>query len=176
MSNSVTPWTAALQTSLSFTVSQSLLKFISTELVILFNHLILCCPLFLLPSVFPRIRVFCNELSPFIRWPNYCSFTISPFNEYSGLISDGKESACSAEDLGLIPGSGRSSGEGKDYPLQYSCLENFMDRRTLRAAVPGVTESDTTEQLINTHTKGENQMKRTGKRSQQKFQFIVQCD
>ena len=104
------------------------LKFISFELVMPSNHLILCCPLFLLPSVFPRIRVFCNELSPFIRWPNYCSFTISPFNEYSGLISDGKESACSAEDLGLIPGSGRSSGEGKDYPLQYSCLENFMGR------------------------------------------------
>ena len=143
MSNSVTPWTAALQTSLSFTVSQSLLKFISTELVILFNHLILCCPLFLLPSVFPRIRVFCNELSPFIRWPNYCSFTISPFNEYSGLISDGKESACSAEDLGLIPGSGRSSGEGKDYPLQYSCLENFMDRGVWWATVHAVSKSQT---------------------------------
>ena len=86
MSNSVTPWTAALQTSLSFTVSQSLLKFISTELVILFNHLILCCPLFLLPSVFPRIRVFCNELALCIKWPKYQSVSISLSNKYSGLI------------------------------------------------------------------------------------------
>ena len=69
------------------------------------------------------------------------SFSISPFNEYSGLISDGKESVCSAEDLGLIPGSGRSSGEGNHCPLQYSCLENSMDRGTFRATVSGVTKS-----------------------------------
>ena len=140
MSNSVTPWTAALQTSLSFTISQNLLIFTSTESVILSNHLILCRLLLLLPSVFPRIRVFCNELAPFIRWPKYCSFSysISPFNEYSWLISDGKESACSAEDLGLIPGSGRSSGERNGYPLQYSCLGNSMDRGTLWAIVPGI--------------------------------------
>ena len=65
-----TPWTAARQPSLSFTVSQSLLKFLSTELVILSKHLILCHPLLLLPSVFPSIRVCSNESSVCIRWPN----------------------------------------------------------------------------------------------------------
>ena len=62
--------------------------------------------------------------------------------------SDGKESACSAGDMGLIPGSGRSPGGGHGYPLQYSCLENPMDRGGWRPTVHGVTESDTTEQLI----------------------------
>ena len=80
----VTPWT-----SLSFTISWSLLKLMSIELVMPSNHLILCCPLLLLPSVFPSIRVFSNELALFIRWPKYwsLSFSISPSNEYSGLIS-----------------------------------------------------------------------------------------
>ena len=83
-----TPWTAACQPSLSFTVSQSLLKFLSTELVILSKHLILCHPLLLLPSVFPRIRVFSNEWALRIRWPKdwSLSFSISPSNEYWGLI------------------------------------------------------------------------------------------
>ena len=86
--DSVTPWTAALQDSLSFTISQSLLKFISIESVMLSNHLILCHPI-LLPSVFPSIRVFSNELALPIRWPKYWnfSFSISPSNEYSRLIS-----------------------------------------------------------------------------------------
>ena len=85
---SVTPWTAARHSSLSFTISQSLLKLMSTELVMPPNHLILCCPLFL-PLIFPRIRVFSNELALHIRWPNYWSFSFSirPFNIYSGLIS-----------------------------------------------------------------------------------------
>ena len=86
MSNSVTPWTAAHQASLSFTVSQSLLKFIS----MLSNSLILYCPLFLVPSVFPSIRVFSNESALHLRWPKYWSFSfsiISPSKEYSGLIS-----------------------------------------------------------------------------------------
>ena len=86
-----TPWTTqhTRLPCLSFTISQSLLKFMSIELVILFNHLILCRPLRLLPSIFPSIRVFSNESALHIRWPKYWSFSfyISPSNEYSGLIS-----------------------------------------------------------------------------------------
>ena len=84
-----TPRTAACQASLSTTNSQSLPKFRSIEFVMPSNHLILCCPLLLLPSIFPSIRVFSNELVLCIRWPKYWSFTfsISPSNEYSGLVS-----------------------------------------------------------------------------------------
>ena len=80
------PWTAARQASLSITNSRSLLKLISIESVMPSNHLILCHPL-LLPSVLPSIRVFSNESVLPIRWPKYWSFSISPSNEYSGLIS-----------------------------------------------------------------------------------------
>ena len=85
----MTLWTAACQPSLSFTISWCLLRFTSLELVMLSNDLILCCPLFFLPSIFPSIRVFSNELALHIRWPKYWifSFSISPSNEYSGLIS-----------------------------------------------------------------------------------------
>ena len=83
----VTPWTEARQASLSFTVSWSLLKIMSIELVMPYNHLILCFPLLLLPSIFPIIRVFSNEWALHIRWPNYWSFSISPYIEYLGLIS-----------------------------------------------------------------------------------------
>ena len=84
-----TPWTAACQASLSFTISLSLLKLMSIESVILSNHLILCHPLLLLPSIFPSTRVFSSESALLIRWPKYWSFSfsISPSNEYSGLIS-----------------------------------------------------------------------------------------
>ena len=83
------PWTAACQASLSITNSQSLLKLMSIELVMPSNHLILCRPLLLLPSIFPGIRVFTDESVLCIRWPKYCSFSfhISLSNEYSGLIS-----------------------------------------------------------------------------------------
>ena len=94
MTNSFeTLWTAACQASLSITNSQSLLKFISTESVMPSNHLILCLPLLLLPSIFPSIRVFSNESVLCIRWPKYGSFSfrISPSNEYSGLISFGMD-------------------------------------------------------------------------------------
>ena len=89
MSDSVTPWTAACQASLSITNSRSLLKLMSIELVMPTNHLILCHPLYLLPSIFPSNRVFSNESVLRIRWPEYWSFSfsISPSNEYSGLIS-----------------------------------------------------------------------------------------
>ena len=85
----VTPWTAARQASLSITNSWSLLNLMSIEVVMPSNHLILCCPLLLLPSIFPSIRVFSNESALHIRWPMYWSFSfnISPSNEYSGLIS-----------------------------------------------------------------------------------------
>ena len=83
----VTPWTAARQASLSFTISQSLLRLISIESVMPSSHLILCHPLLLLPSIFPSIRVFSKESALRIRWPKYWSFSISLSNEYSGLIS-----------------------------------------------------------------------------------------
>jgi len=85
----VTAWTAACQASLSISNSQSLLKLMSIELVMPSNHLILCRPLLLRPSIFPSIKVFSNESVLSIRWPNYRSFSfnISPSNEYSGLIS-----------------------------------------------------------------------------------------
>ena len=127
----------------------------SIELVMVYNYLILCCPLLLLLSIFPSIRVFSNKLALPIRWPEYWSFSfsISPSNKYSGLISfridwfdpllskglsrvfsrvfpcgsAGKESACNVGYLGSIPGLERSPGEGKGYPLQYSGLESSMN-------------------------------------------------
>ena len=93
-----TPWTAACQASLSFTISWSLLKLISFESVMPFNHLILCCPLFPLLSIFLNIRVFSNKSVLRIRWPknwNF-SFSISPCNEYSGLILLGLTSLISS--------------------------------------------------------------------------------
>ena len=89
VSDSVIPWTAARSTSLSITNSWSLSKLMSTESVIPSNHLILCHPLLLLPSVFLSIRVFSNESALLIRWPKYwcSSFNISPSSEHSGLIS-----------------------------------------------------------------------------------------
>ena len=88
MSNSVTPWIAACQASLSVTISQSLLKLMSIESVMP-SHLILCCPFLLLPSIFPSIRVFFNESALCIKWPKHWSFSfsISLSNKYLGLIS-----------------------------------------------------------------------------------------
>ena len=84
-----TPQTAAHQASLSFTISWSLLKFMSTKSVMPSNHLTLCCPLLFLPSIFPSMRVFSNQSVLLIRWPKdwSFSFSISPSSEYSGLIS-----------------------------------------------------------------------------------------
>ena len=85
----VTPWTAALQASLSITNSRSLLRLMSIESVMPSNHLILCHPLLLPPSIFPSTRIFSNGLVLHIRWPKFWGFSlsISPSNEYSGLIS-----------------------------------------------------------------------------------------
>ena len=82
------PWTVACQTSRSFTISQSLIKLMSIESMMTSMHLIFCLPLLLLPSIFPGIKVFSNELALCIRWPKYWnfSFSICTFNEYSGLI------------------------------------------------------------------------------------------
>ena len=85
--NLCTPWTAAHQASLSITSSQSLLKPMSIESVMPSNHLILCHPLPLMPSIFPSIRVFSSESALPIRWPKYWSLSFSPSNEYSGLVS-----------------------------------------------------------------------------------------
>ena len=86
-----TPWTVSCHVPLSFSISRSLLKFLSIESVMPSNHLTPCCPLVLLPLIFPSIRVFSSELALCIRWPEYWnfSFSISPSNEYSGLISLG---------------------------------------------------------------------------------------
>ena len=89
MLDSVILWTVALQTSLSFTISRSLLKFMSIESMMLSSHLVLCLPsLLLLPSAFPTIRVFSSELAVCIRWPKYwrLRFSISPSHEYSGPL------------------------------------------------------------------------------------------
>ena len=84
-----TPWIAARQALLSFTISRNLVKFMSIELVMPSYHLVLCHPLLLLPSIFPSIRVFSDELTLHISWPKYShlSFSINPSSEYSGLIS-----------------------------------------------------------------------------------------
>ena len=81
------PWTVAYQASLSFIITQRLLKFTSIESVMPSNHIVLCCLLLLLPSVFPSTRVFSNESVLCIRWPKYWTFSISPSDEYSGLVS-----------------------------------------------------------------------------------------
>ena len=99
----VIPWTAACQASLSITNSQSLPKLMSIESVMPSNHLILCGPLLLLPSIFPSMRVFYSESILCIRWPKYWSFSfnISPSNEYTGLISLGLTGWISLQSKGL---------------------------------------------------------------------------
>ena len=100
----VTPWTAAHQASLPFTISQSLLKLMSIESMMPSNHLILCRPLLLLPSIFPSISVFSNESALCIRWPKYWSFSISPSNEYSELVSFRLTGLISLQSKGLWRG------------------------------------------------------------------------
>ena len=99
----MTPWTTAHQASLSITNSQSLPKLMFLESVMLSNHLILCRPLLLPPSIFPSVRVFSNEPALCIRWPKYWSFSfnISPFNEHSGLILFGCTGWISLQSKGL---------------------------------------------------------------------------
>ena len=110
----VTAWTVPRQASLSITNSQNLLKLMAIESVMPSNHLILCCPLLLLPSIFPTIRVFSNESALHIRRPEYWSFSfnISPSNEYSGLISFRLDWL----DLLAAPGTLKSSATGAGQP------------------------------------------------------------
>ena len=98
-----TPWTVARQATLSFTISQNLLKFMSLELMMPCKHLILCCPFLLLPSIFPSIRVFSKESVLCIRWPKYWhfSFSISPSNEYQGWSPLGLTGLISLQFKGL---------------------------------------------------------------------------
>ena len=114
----MTPWTATCQASLSITNSQSLLKLMSIESVMLSNHLNLCRSLLLLTSIFSRIKVFSKEAVLRIRYAKVQGFSCG---------SAGKEFACNVEDLGLISGLGRSPGEGKGYALQYSGIEKSID-------------------------------------------------
>ena len=122
-------------------ISQSLLKLMSTELVTSSNYLILCHPLLLLPLV-PAL-VFSNQLALYIKWPKIgvsALTSVHPMNIqgwFPGFPdgSDGKESACSMGDPGLIPRSRWSPGEGNIYPLQYPCLQNSMNRGTWWARV-----------------------------------------
>ena len=125
----MTPWTAACQTSLPTSNSQNLLKLMPIESVMPSNHLILCHPLLLLPSVFPSIRVFSNESVLHIRWLKYWSFSfsISPSNEYSGPISFRIDWL----DLLAVQGTLKSllqHQSSKASILQCSCLGNARDR------------------------------------------------
>jgi len=104
LSNSSIPWTAARQASLSISNSWSLLKLMSIESVMPSNHLILCCPLLLLPSIFPNISIFSDESVLPIRWPKHWSFSfsISPSNEHPGLISFRMDWLISLQSKGLL--------------------------------------------------------------------------
>ena len=132
----VTPWTAACQVSLSITNSRSSLKLISIESVMPSNHLILCHPLLLLPSIFPSIRVFSNESVPCIRWPKYWSFSfsISPSNEYSWLISFRMDWL----DLLAVQGTLKSSPTPQFKSIN-SALLSFLYSATLTLSVSTLT-------------------------------------
>ena len=163
------PWTAACQASLSNTNSQSLLKLMSIESVISSNHLIHCCLLLLLPSIFPSIRIFSNESFLLIRWPKDWSFEnifqnivwkihylilntklafiVLWLNHWASqvalVVKNLPSNAGEIRDLGSIPESERSFGGEHGNPPQYSCLENPMSREAYSQW--GHKESDMTE-------------------------------
>ena len=130
-----TPRTVARQTSLSFTISWSLSKLTSNDSVMPYNHLILCHPLFLLPSIFPSIRVL-----GVLYWLKYHNKLYHIQNLYKSNI---KEYAFQYKRCWFDPSSGIFPGEGNGNPLQYSCLENPMDRGDWWATVHGVAKSRT---------------------------------
>ena len=125
----MTPWTAACQVSLSITNSWSLLKLMSIESVMPPNHLILCHPLLLLPSIFPSITVFSNESVLRIRWPKYWSFSfnISPSNEHSGLISFRMKWL----DLFAVQGTLKESSQTPQFKSINSLVLSFLYSPTL---------------------------------------------
>ena len=133
-----TPWTIARQASLSIIDSWSLLKLMSIELVMPSNHLILCHPFLLLPSIFPSIRVFSNESVLLIRWPKYWSFSfsISPSNEYSGLISFRIDWL----DLLAVQGTLKSLIHGRNINLRYADDTTLMaeSEEELRSFLTGI--------------------------------------
>ena len=128
------PWNAAHQASLSFTISQSLLKLMSIESVMPPNHLILCCPLLLLPSIFLSIRVFSNELALHIRWPNYWnfSFSISPSSEFSRLGS----SVCGILQAKILEWVAIPSSRGSSQPRDWTWI-SCIERDSLPSEPPG---------------------------------------
>ena len=150
MSDSLRPHEqSARQASLSFTISRSLLQLMSTESLMPSNHLIVCHPLLLLPSIFPSIRVFsgdlaltCRILKNELRKAERIMVVSRDWEVFPGG-SVSKESVCNVGDPGSIPGSRRSPGEGNGDTLQDSCLENPMDRGAWRATVHGVADSQT---------------------------------
>ena len=119
-----TPGTAAHQASLSITIFQILLKLMSIESVIPFNNLIFCSPLLLLLSIFPRIRVFSNELALCIKWPKYWSFSfsISPSKEYSGLISFRIDGLISLQSKGLSKIFSKITVQKHQFYLNYTII------------------------------------------------------
>ena len=122
----MTPWTIARQACLSFTISCSWFKLMSTESVMPSNHLILCHPLLLLPSIFPSIRGFSNEPALRIRWPKYWSFSFSicPSNEHSGLISSGWTAWISLQSKGLSRGFSSTTVIKHQFSSQLSLLSS----------------------------------------------------
>ena len=145
----VTSWVAVHQASLSFTISQSLPKFISIESLMPSNHLLLCRQL-LLPSIFPSIRVFSKVSALHIRWPNYWNFSISPSNEYSGLLSAScKEPTCQCRRCKRHesdPWVGKISWRRVRQPPLVFFPGEFHGQRSLVGYSPqGRKESDTTE-------------------------------
>ena len=127
--DSVTLWTAAWQVSLSFTNSQSLLKYMSMQLVMPSNHLMLCHTFLLLPSIFPSIRVFFNESVLYIRWPKYWSFSfsISPSSEYSALITFRMDWL----DLLAVPRNSQKSSPTPQFKSINSLALSFLHSPTL---------------------------------------------
>ena len=131
-----TPWTVAHQDSLSITNSQSLLKLMSIKSVMPSNHLILCRPLLLLPSIFPSIRVFSNESVPLIKWPKYWSFSfsITPSNQYSGLISSRMDW------LDLLAVQGALKSLLQHHSAKHQFFSSQLSRPSLRIALVLVTQ------------------------------------